>query len=70
MRIVRQAEEGRRSAVGESVAVVGSSGSGKSTVISLVERFYDPLAGSIKLDSVDLKDLNVRWLRPQVGFVS
>ena len=55
---------------GKTTALVGASGSGKSTVISLVERFYDPLTGSVKLDGVDLKDLSVRWLRSQIGLVS
>ena len=43
---------------GKTAALVGASGSGKSTIISLVERFYDPLSGSIKLDGVALADLN------------
>jgi ATP-binding cassette subfamily B (MDR/TAP) protein 1 len=55
---------------GTTVALVGASGSGKSTVISLVERFYDPLSGVVKLDGVDLKQLNVKWLRSQIGLVS
>nr|WCD39452.1 Ste6-2 [Ganoderma boninense] len=55
---------------GKTIALVGASGSGKSTVISLVERFYDPLAGTVKLDGVDLKALNVKWLRSQIGLVS
>ncbi len=55
---------------GKTTALVGASGSGKSTVVSLVERFYDPLAGSVRLDGVDLRDLNVRWLRSQIGLVS
>ena len=55
---------------GKTTALVGASGSGKSTVISLVERFYDPLAGAVKLDGVNVKDLNVKWLRSQIGLVS
>jgi len=54
---------------GTTVALVGASGSGKSTAVSLVERFYDPSSGSVKLDGVDLKDLNVQWLRNQIGLV-
>ncbi|TMW60937.1 hypothetical protein Poli38472_000979 [Pythium oligandrum] len=54
---------------GETVAFVGPSGSGKSTVVSLLERFYDPLSGAVKLDGVDVRELNVRWLREQVGLV-
>ncbi|KAG6840985.1 hypothetical protein C0991_002875 [Blastosporella zonata] len=55
---------------GKTAALVGASGSGKSTVISLVERFYDPIAGNVKLDGVNVKDLNVKWLRSQIGLVS
>ncbi|OSD02414.1 multidrug resistance protein 1 [Trametes coccinea BRFM310] len=55
---------------GKTTALVGASGSGKSTIISLVERFYDPIRGVVKLDGVDLKDLNVKWLRSQIGLVS
>ncbi|KAF8600378.1 multidrug resistance protein 1 [Ceratobasidium sp. AG-I] len=57
-------------AAGKTAALVGASGSGKSTIVALVERFYDPLSGSVHLDGVDLKDLNVRWLRSQIGLVS
>jgi ATP-binding cassette subfamily B (MDR/TAP) protein 1 len=49
---------------------VGASGSGKSTVISLIERFYDPLAGSVCLDGLDIRGLNLKWLRSQIGLVS
>ncbi|XP_060081688.1 ATP-dependent translocase ABCB1-like [Ylistrum balloti] len=55
---------------GETLALVGSSGCGKSTTVQLIERFYDPDDGLVKLDSYDLKDLNVQWLRSQVGIVS
>ena len=55
---------------GKTAALVGASGSGKSTIVSLVERFYDPLSGVVKLDGVDLKNLNVKWLRTQIGLVS
>ncbi|KAJ1660656.1 hypothetical protein IWQ61_000439 [Dispira simplex] len=55
---------------GQTVALVGTSGSGKSTIVSLLERFYDPLEGDIFLDGVNLRDLNVRFLRSQIGFVS
>ncbi|KAI0375403.1 multidrug resistance protein 1 [Pilatotrama ljubarskyi] len=56
--------------VGKISALVGASGSGKSTVISLIERFYDPLKGLVKLDGVDVKDLNIKWLRSQIGLVA
>uniref|UniRef100_H3H425 Bile salt export pump n=1 Tax=Phytophthora ramorum TaxID=164328 RepID=H3H425_PHYRM len=55
---------------GQTVAFVGSSGGGKSTLISLLERFYDPNEGSILLDGRDVKTLNVKWLRSQIGLVS
>jgi ATP-binding cassette, subfamily B (MDR/TAP), member 1 len=55
---------------GKTAALVGASGSGKSTVVSLVERFYDPLEGSVKIDGIDIKDLNIKWLRSQIGLVS
>eukprot|EP00930_Biecheleria_cincta_P036948 TRINITY_DN25328_c0_g1_i1.p1 TRINITY_DN25328_c0_g1~~TRINITY_DN25328_c0_g1_i1.p1 ORF type:complete len:1416 (+),score=259.33 TRINITY_DN25328_c0_g1_i1:58-4248(+) len=55
---------------GATVALCGPSGSGKSTIIQLVERFYDPLEGVVRLDGVDIKTLNVRWLRSQLGLVS
>ncbi|PNX98978.1 ABC transporter B family member 13-like protein, partial [Trifolium pratense] len=55
---------------GKTVAVVGPSGSGKSTIISLIQRFYDPTSGKILLDGHDLKNVQLRWLREQVGLVS
>ncbi|KAH8078415.1 P-loop containing nucleoside triphosphate hydrolase protein [Cristinia sonorae] len=55
---------------GKAVALVGPSGSGKSTVVNLVERFYDPLKGSVHLDGIDVRELNVKWLRSQIGLVS
>ncbi|EXB65324.1 ABC transporter B family member 20 [Morus notabilis] len=54
---------------GQTVAVVGVSGSGKSTIISLIERFYDPVAGQVLLDGRDLKQYNLRWLRNHLGLV-
>jgi len=54
---------------GQMVALCGPSGSGKSTIISLIERFYDPQSGMLTLDGVDIKTLNVRWLRSQLGLV-
>lgn len=54
---------------GQSVALVGPSGSGKSTVLSLVQRLYDITGGQLLLGQYDVKDLNVAWLRNQIGFV-
>ena len=55
---------------GKTTALVGASGSGKSTIVSLIERFYDPTSGCVKLDDHDIKTLNVKWLRSQIGYVS
>ncbi|KAJ6938350.1 ABC transporter B family member 13-like [Populus alba x Populus x berolinensis] len=55
---------------GKTFAVVGPSGSGKSTVISMVQRFYEPTSGKILLDGHDLKTLELKWLREQMGLVS
>ncbi|KAG6533780.1 ABC transporter B family member 19 [Zingiber officinale] len=55
---------------GKTVAVVGGSGSGKSTVVALIERFYDPNQGLVLLDNVDLKTLQLKWLREQIGLVN
>lgn len=54
---------------GTTVALVGASGSGKSTCISLVERFYDATGGSVKIRGVETKDANVAWVRQQIGYV-
>jgi ABC-type multidrug transport system fused ATPase/permease subunit len=54
---------------GQTVALVGKSGCGKSTTISLLQRFYDPTSGNIKLDGLNIKDYNIRWLRLQQGMV-
>ncbi|KAI5447585.1 ABC transporter B family member 9 [Lathyrus oleraceus] len=55
---------------GTTTALVGQSGSGKSTVISLLERFYDPDAGEVLIDGVNLKNLQLKWIRGQIGLVS
>ncbi|KAM5559067.1 ABC transporter B family member 9-like [Rosa sericea] len=55
---------------GTTTALVGQSGSGKSTVIGLVERFYDPEAGEVLIDGVDLKNLHLRSIRERIGLVS
>ena len=55
---------------GKTAALVGQSGSGKSTVISLLERFYDPDGGKVLIDGVDLKKLKLKFAREKIGLVS
>uniref|UniRef100_A0A6N2LC84 ABC transporter domain-containing protein n=1 Tax=Salix viminalis TaxID=40686 RepID=A0A6N2LC84_SALVM len=55
---------------GKSVALVGGSGSGKSTAIALLQRFYDPFGGEILLDGIPIDKLQLKWLRSQIGLVS
>ncbi len=57
-------------AAGQTTAIVGSTGSGKTTVVKLLLRFYDPQAGSIRLDGHDLRELRSRDLRAAIGLVS
>ena len=54
----------------QSCALVGPSGSGKSTITALIQRFYDPDGGLVLLDGIDLKSLNLRWLRSKLGIVA
>lgn len=54
---------------GETVALVGMSGGGKSTIVSLIPRFYDVTAGSIRIDGHDLRDIRLKSLRDQIGLV-
>jgi ATP-binding cassette subfamily B protein len=54
---------------GESVALLGQTGSGKSTVALLMARFYDPISGEILLDGISLKDWDIAWVRSFIGFV-
>ncbi|XVF80464.1 hypothetical protein PTKIN_Ptkin15bG0076000 [Pterospermum kingtungense] len=55
---------------GTTAALVGHSGSGKSTVISLIERFYDPQAGEVLIDGINLKEFQLKWMRGKIGLVS
>ncbi len=55
---------------GEVVAIVGPSGSGKTTLVDLIPRFYDPIAGAVILDGTDIRDLDVRSLRENIGIVT
>jgi ABC-type bacteriocin/lantibiotic exporter with double-glycine peptidase domain len=54
----------------ESSAIVGASGCGKSTIMSMILKFYAPYSGRILIDGIDIKDVNTRWLRKQCGLVS
>lgn len=54
----------------QTVALVGESGSGKSTVIALLQRFYNPDSGQITLDGIEIRELQLKWLRQQMGLVS
>jgi ABC-type multidrug transport system fused ATPase/permease subunit len=56
-------------ATGQFVGVVGPTGSGKSTIVSLIPRFYDPTAGHIRIDGSDIRDYTVQGLRRHIGFV-
>lgn len=55
---------------GKFTAIVGASGSGKSTIINLIERFYDPVTGSVSFDGYDIKTLNLRHLRSCMSLVT
>lgn len=55
---------------GSNVCIVGQSGGGKSTITSLLLRFYDPVSGSIKIGGTDIRDMNLKSLRRQIGVVS
>lgn len=55
---------------GKSLAIVGGSGSGKTTISLLLLRLYDPNFGSVKIDGTDIKELDPAWLRKHIGTVS
>jgi len=55
---------------GTTAALVGQSGSGKSTVISLIERFYDPQDGEILIDGINVREFQLKWIRQKIGLVS
>ena len=55
---------------GKNLALVGYSGSGKTTISNLIQRFYDPIEGNIFLDDINIKDYNLDWLHKNIGFVS
>jgi ATP-binding cassette, subfamily B (MDR/TAP), member 1 len=55
---------------GQTIAIVGRSGCGKSTIMKLIERCFDVKEGKITVDGVDIKTMNVRWLRQQMAVVN
>ena len=55
---------------GKTLALVGHSGCGKSTTVQLLQRFYDPASGVVSVDGVDVRELNLEWLRSQIGTVN
>lgn len=55
---------------GTSIGLVGRSGCGKSTVIGLIQRFYDVERGSVKVDGVDIRELDIQWFRRHTALVS
>lgn len=55
---------------GTSVGLVGKSGCGKSTVIGLIQRFYDVEKGSVRVDGVDIRELDIQWFRKRTALVS
>lgn len=55
--------------VGETVAIVGNSGGGKTTIANLIPRFYDVTSGAIKIDNIDIKDININSLRENISVV-
>lgn len=54
---------------GETLAIIGSTGSGKSSLINLIPRFYDAIGGKVKLDNIDVKDMDLNDLRETIGIV-
>ncbi len=59
-----------RIAFGETIAIVGPNGCGKTTLANLIPRFYDPVAGSVRIDGIDLRDVRMADLRGQIGLVT
>jgi subfamily B ATP-binding cassette protein MsbA len=55
---------------GDIVAIVGASGVGKTTLVNLLPRFYDPLSGHVRVDGIDIRDVNFKSLRGQIGIVT
>lgn len=55
--------------VGQSIALVGHTGSGKSTIVNLISRFYDPVEGQVLIDGIDIKDVTLQSVRSQIGIV-
>ena len=58
-----------RAKKGETVAFIGSTGSGKSTLVNLIPRFFDVTAGTIRVDGVDVRNMDLKDLRDRIGYV-
>lgn len=56
--------------IGEKIALIGPSGVGKTTLISLIPRFYDPLSGIVEIDGIDIKTIDIHFLRAQISLVT
>ena len=56
--------------VGKTTAIVGETGSGKSTIIQLIERFYDPMSGTVTIGGSNIKDFNLNSMRRAIGYVA
>ncbi len=69
-RVAALAEISLKVAAGESLAIVGRSGSGKSTLVNLLPRFYDVVAGCVRIDGADVRDYDLKCLRDQIAVVS
>ncbi|MGZ9585723.1 ABC transporter ATP-binding protein [Paenibacillus marinisediminis] len=54
---------------GQTTAIIGGTGSGKSTILNLIERFYDVSEGSIRVDGIDIRDMSLQFLRSKIGYV-
>jgi ATP-binding cassette, subfamily B, multidrug efflux pump len=54
---------------GQTIAIVGPTGAGKTTIINLLPRFYDVTSGAVRIDGIDVRDVSMKSLREQIGIV-